>query len=335
MSLCAADGTELPDGDAVVKYALGRLVKAPWPAAAMVTLATAVRDIEVPRAALGDLVVKMLRKLDELEPQALPALLYQLLLLADGAAKSTVLREVGAHFERLLADGTDPDVVRAVQGDVCVHIQYAVKQDAALGAAMLKLAKNGGISLTPFSLPMLLSVARIPRFDAPVAACVVGAVGRSLVAAGYKASSPWLAEAAKLSPEPAARALLQQTVRASAAAGWDHLVPSIVSLASALLDTPPPKATKSELTAVADADDADAATTARPPGRRGCGGGADGGARRELSPRRSASTRACAPRRSSSPSLGSSLGRRRARRGCRSSNTWSSRSRWCCCSTRR
>eukprot|EP00966_Prymnesium_polylepis_P281742 6510606-Prymnesium_polylepis.1 len=43
----------------------------------------------------------MLRKLDELELAQLPALVYQLLLLADASSKAPVLRALNAHFEKL------------------------------------------------------------------------------------------------------------------------------------------------------------------------------------------------------------------------------------------
>ena len=48
--------------------------------------------------------------------------------------------------------------------------------DQALGVALLKLVKNGQMRLGGFSLSLLLSLARIRRFEESTIACVVGLV---------------------------------------------------------------------------------------------------------------------------------------------------------------
>ena len=59
--------------------------------------------------ALQELVRKMLRKLGELEFPQLPALTYQLLLLADSDSKPQVLRALNKHFHSLLEHSSQVD----------------------------------------------------------------------------------------------------------------------------------------------------------------------------------------------------------------------------------
>ena len=77
------DGSEAHTGEQVVDYAVRSLVKAPWHATAMTSLAETLREVDLDKAQLRDILTKMLRKLEDVELTQLPALVYQLLLLSD------------------------------------------------------------------------------------------------------------------------------------------------------------------------------------------------------------------------------------------------------------
>jgi hypothetical protein len=115
---------------------------------------------------------------------------YQLLLLADPESKPTVLCALTLHFDTLLnqceqasSDASDllpqrldREQLGHIQGAVVLHIQLAVKQDQPLGTALLKMVKGGHMPLGGFSLSLLLSLARIRRFEEATVACVVGLI---------------------------------------------------------------------------------------------------------------------------------------------------------------
>ena len=270
------DGSEAHNGAQVVEYAVRGLIKAPWHASTMTGLAESLREVALEKQALRDIVTKMLRKLEDVELTQLPALVYQLLLLSDAECKPLVLGELNAHFQRLL-DGCarahaqahssqqdmdivptalDPEQLQHIQGTSILHIQFAVKQDQVLGDAILTMLRTGQMPLGNFSLPLLLSMARIQRFEQAAIACVKAAIKSSLTRRSWGASSPWLAEIVQQVREPCVQRLLLDTVRSSASGGWDHLGPSFVSLCAALLDeTKRALSAKSSMTA-AEADGA-------------------------------------------------------------------------------
>lgn len=94
-------------------------------------------------AAPSSLLRRHLTRSQEVDPKELPALTYQLLLLA-GPSKPHVLRVLNSHFEGLLANAdqaedeivptqTDLEQLRPIMGTSILHIQFAVKQDQQLG----------------------------------------------------------------------------------------------------------------------------------------------------------------------------------------------------------
>ena len=111
-----------------------------------------------------------------------------------------------------------------VHGRSFSHIQFAVKQDQALGHAVLRQVKAGQLPLGRVSFALLLSLVRTvrERFHEPVVQHLAATFGE----AWAKASS-WLASATSallpLSPE----ALLAPTVRTSVTTSFDHIMPSL------------------------------------------------------------------------------------------------------------
>lgn len=52
-----------------------------------------------------------------------------------------------------------------MEGTVILHINFAVKQDPALGVEWLAVARSIQGAVSPFSVAVLLSLARIQRFE--------------------------------------------------------------------------------------------------------------------------------------------------------------------------
>ena len=322
VSLCAADGTELPDGDAGVKYALGRLVKAPWPAAAMVMLATVVRDIEVPRAALGDLVVKVRCSTSpsRRRPACSTSPYSQARRSRRCSATWAPLRAVARRRHRPRRRPRRPG--------------RRLRPHPARGGARRRAGRSHAQARQEWRdiahalLAPMLSVARIPRFDAPSPPASSAPSAASSPPGTRR--RPRLAEAAALCLSRRAPCC-SRTVRASAAAGRGPPRPSIVR-SRRRSSTPPPKATKSSSPLSPTPTTPTPPTTARPAGGAAAGGGADGGARPLAEAfRLHEGVRAEALELTFSdrlsvggePGVGVVL------------QPSSSRSRWCCCSTRR
>lgn len=57
------------------------------------------------------------------------------------------------------------DVFRQVEGTVVLHINFAVKQDPALGAEWVAVARSDCGPISSFTVAVLLSLARIQRFE--------------------------------------------------------------------------------------------------------------------------------------------------------------------------
>jgi len=110
-----------------------------------------------------------------LDNQELPPFVYQLLLLSTKGEKATILKGIVEHFNKLDKEDekhsdtskgkATTDHLRAVEGNVILHINFAAKQDQDLVKEFLKLLTEEYIRLTPFLLALLLSIARIQRFE--------------------------------------------------------------------------------------------------------------------------------------------------------------------------
>lgn len=57
------------------------------------------------------------------------------------------------------------DAFRQVEGTVVLHVNFAVKQDPVLGAEWLAVARSNHGTVSSFMVAVLLSLARIQRFE--------------------------------------------------------------------------------------------------------------------------------------------------------------------------
>lgn len=162
-------------GRAYVSQAVEWLANLPWPRVLLMRIVTILRELPVDASQMDKLLKKVFGHLKDSEPQELPALVYQLLLIASKGFRRVVLVGLVKVFDRMAktrkaSGGTGggnkclAELHRQSEGTVVLHINFAVKQDPALGKEWINLVRSGQ-SLTPFIVSVLLSISRIPRFE--------------------------------------------------------------------------------------------------------------------------------------------------------------------------
>uniref|UniRef100_A0A8C5A9N6 FA complementation group I n=1 Tax=Gadus morhua TaxID=8049 RepID=A0A8C5A9N6_GADMO len=136
------------------------------------------RDVPLSPEELQFLLEKVLRMFGKLELQEVPPLIYQLLLLSAKGCKKQVLDGIIGYFNEqdlqqkdeqesmeLEVQAIPKDQLRHVEGTAILHIVFAIRLDHDLGREFLKSLKLSYGDLCPFGVALLLSVARIQRYE--------------------------------------------------------------------------------------------------------------------------------------------------------------------------
>ncbi|GJN07923.1 hypothetical protein PR202_ga25797 [Eleusine coracana subsp. coracana] len=129
------------------------LLSAPsWPSATLLAVASLLRDLPPAyRTRVPAFLTKIISLLPSADAQDLPALAYQLLLIA------------GHSGARVRAPSS---IARQIEGTVLMHVAFAVKQDPALAREVLAAVKSDAAgALSGFAVAVLLFVARVRRFN--------------------------------------------------------------------------------------------------------------------------------------------------------------------------
>uniref|UniRef100_A0A668AYJ9 FA complementation group I n=1 Tax=Myripristis murdjan TaxID=586833 RepID=A0A668AYJ9_9TELE len=208
------------------------------------------RDVPLAPEELQFVVEKVLRMFLKLELQEIPPLVYQLLLLSAKGCKKQILDGIISYFkeqdlrqEEERKDGESMDLevqsipqdqLRHVEGTTILHIVFAIRLDHELGREFLKSFKTSYGELCPFSIALLLSVARIQRYEEQVFDLLKGAIIKSYKDEQLQQGSKFLQD---LLPEHCSVAhMILDTVKNSVF-GWDHVTQGLVQLGFFLLDT--------------------------------------------------------------------------------------------------
>lgn len=111
--------------------------------------------------------------------QDLPSLVYQLLLLASkGVCRRAVIGGILQFFGgHVRGPGS---IVRQVEGTVLMHVNFAVKQDLLLGQEIVATVRSDAGALNHFMVNVLLSVARVKRFNDSVLSALKSSVTDSI-----------------------------------------------------------------------------------------------------------------------------------------------------------
>ncbi|XP_061077487.1 Fanconi anemia group I protein [Conger conger] len=245
-------------GDEYRKQLINSLCSCRWDPQCVTHLTSMFRDVPLSKEELQFVVEKVLRMCSKLDLQEIPPLAYQLLLLTAKGCKKLVLDGLVNLFneqdqrvseEAKHSDGLDVEVqsvpqdqLRHVEGTTILHVAFAVRLDHGLGMELLKSVKAGqgelGGGLCPFSIALLLSVARIQRYEEQVFELLKAAVMRSLKDEQVQSGSMFVQG---LFPQSrGVTHMILDTVRNSVF-GWDHVTQGLVQLGFILMDSFGPK----------------------------------------------------------------------------------------------
>ncbi|KAJ8393160.1 hypothetical protein AAFF_G00068430 [Aldrovandia affinis] len=245
-------------GDEYRKQLINSLCSSRWDPQCVTPLTSMFRDVPLSKEELQFVVEKVLRMCSKLDLQEIPPLAYQLLLLTAKGCKKLVLEGLvslfNEHDQRLSeeqkqgggvgveAESVPQDQLRHVEGTTILHVVFAVRLDQDLGKELLKTIKAGqgepGGGLSPFSVALLLSVARIQRYEEQVFDLLKTAVLRNLKDEQVQTGSMFVQRL--MPPGRGVSQLILDTVRNSVF-GWDHVTQGLVQLGFLLLDSFGPK----------------------------------------------------------------------------------------------
>ncbi|KAF0913605.1 hypothetical protein E2562_023716 [Oryza meyeriana var. granulata] len=224
--------------------AFSALLAAPsWPSPTLLAVASLLRDLPAAyRYRVPAFVAKVLSLLPGADAQDLPALAYQLLLLASKplhprAVLTGLLRFFGGHRGARLR--APPSIARQVEGTVVMHIAFAVKQDPALAREVVAAVKaDAPGTLSGFAVAVLLSVARVRRFNDAAVGVLRDAVITSRRDYRISRLCKWLPDCLKGECTRAANCVEKALLKAvgESIGGREHVVPSIVQVGFLLLE---------------------------------------------------------------------------------------------------
>ncbi|XP_028814789.1 Fanconi anemia group I protein isoform X2 [Denticeps clupeoides] len=241
------------------KQIINSLCSSRWDPTCVIHLTTMFRDVPLSSEELQFVVEKVLRMFQKLDLQEIPPLVYQLLLLAAKGCKKIVLDGIIMYFkeqddrhedEQKNGENMDVEVqsvpqdqLRHVEGTVILHVVFAVQLDHELGRELLKTLKGStgepSKVLCPFGVALLLSVARIQRYEEQVFDFLKGAITKRFKDDQALQNSRFLQD---LIPQSCSVGqMILDTVRNSVF-GWDHVTKGLVELGFMLMDSFGPKA---------------------------------------------------------------------------------------------
>ncbi|XP_011605603.1 Fanconi anemia group I protein isoform X1 [Takifugu rubripes] len=264
-------------GEEYKKQLINSLCSSRWDPQCVIHLTTMFRDVPLSTEELRFLIEKILRMLTKLDLQEVPPLVYQLLLLSAKGCKKQILDGIISYFkeqddcleeERKKGNSMDLEVqsmpqdeLRHVEGTTVIHIVFALRLDHELGREFLKSFKTSYGDLCPFSIALLLSVARIQRYEEQVFDILKGAIIKNFkdeqLLQGSDLVKTLIQDCSSVAQ------MILETVKNSMF-GWDHVTQGLVQLGFSLLDGFGPKPGPFGKTAE------DCGTVARTPAQQAC-----------------------------------------------------------------
>ncbi|XP_062211217.1 uncharacterized protein LOC133912481 [Phragmites australis] len=224
--------------------ALSALLSAPsWPSATLLAVASLLRDLPPAyRTRVPAFLGKILSLLPSADAQDLPALAYQLLLLASKplhprAVLAGLLRYFGGRGGARVR--APPSIARQVEGTVLMHVAFAVKQDPALAREVVAAVKSDASgALSGFAVAVLLSVARVRRFNEGAVGALRDAATMSRQDYRLSRRCKWLPGSLKEECARAAHCVEKALLKAvdESIGGREHILPSIVQVGFLLLE---------------------------------------------------------------------------------------------------
>ncbi|XP_051896253.1 Fanconi anemia group I protein isoform X2 [Pristis pectinata] len=246
-------------GEEYKKQLINTLCSSRWDPKCVIHLTSMFRDVPVSTEELQFVMIKVLKMFSKLDLQELPPLVYQLLLLSAKGCKKTLLEgivtffhqqdqlqkeeQMGTESTELEAATVPKDQLRHIEGTIILHIVFAIKLDHDLGRELLKYLKAGQQGdtsrvLCSFNIALLLSVARIHRFEDQVFDFLKTATIKSFKDRLFQQNSKFLQDL--IPGQCSVSEMILETV-SNSVFGWDHVTQSLVQLGFIFMDSFGPK----------------------------------------------------------------------------------------------
>lgn len=157
---------EIENSHDYVNSVVDDVINCEWSKILLVKMVEMVRDFSfVEKLKRREIVEKVFTGMRKVDLQDLPGLVYQLLVLASkGFSKKEVIEGIVMHFGENV-DGKGGSTMKQVEGTVLLHVNFAVKQDPSLVQEVLGLVRSDSRAFNHFTVAVLLSVARVRRFN--------------------------------------------------------------------------------------------------------------------------------------------------------------------------
>ncbi|RXM92386.1 Fanconi anemia group I protein [Acipenser ruthenus] len=184
-----------------------------------------------------------------------PVTVEELQFVVEKGCKKNVLEGIIAYFneqdqcqkeEQKDSESMDVEVasvpqdqLRHVEGTVILHLVFAIKLDHELGRELVKYLKGEvGKMLCPFNIALVLSMARIHRFEEQVSDFLKTAIIKCFRDSQIQQGSKFIQELVPL--HCSVSDMIMETVKNSVF-GWDHVTQGLVELGLMLMDSFGPK----------------------------------------------------------------------------------------------
>lgn len=144
---------------------IDRVLACDWSRVLLVKMVSIMREFSfLDKGRCREFVDKVFDKMQCVELQDLPSLVYQLLVLGSkGFCKREMVEGIVMFFGKM--GKKCGSIVRQVEGTVLLHLNFAVKQDPSLGQEVMGLVRADVHALNHFTIAVLLSIARVRRFN--------------------------------------------------------------------------------------------------------------------------------------------------------------------------
>ncbi|OVA13446.1 Fanconi anemia group I protein [Macleaya cordata] len=231
---------EIERGGDYVNTVLDRILVTEWSKVLLVKTVSLLRDFSfLDKVRAREFLDKVFVGMKEVDLQELPSLIYQLLVLASNDfSKREVIEGIVGFFGMKMGTKVT-SIVRQVEGTVLLHFNFAVKQDPSLGQEVLGLVKLDLRAFNHFTVAVLLSIARVRRFNESSIGILRTAVVRSYREYKFARDCKWLPDTLKEECLQTVKRVEKAVIRAinESNYGREHLVPSIVQFGFVLLES--------------------------------------------------------------------------------------------------
>jgi hypothetical protein len=171
-----------------------RICRTRWNVLAVTNVVKGLRGFNLAPNQIVRVVRKILNQFNSIPLNDLPPLVNQLLLLASKGEQAMIISGLADHFDMLDSTITSSEIhtLRAVEGTVLLHFNFAIKQDQRLAKTLLSEFGSGTKKLSPFRIGMMLSMHQIQRFSAQAIQAVVRTTKREFEMKQRENRSEWI-----------------------------------------------------------------------------------------------------------------------------------------------